>query len=250
MQQCARRQRVAGAGKGRPLGELQRLLLQRTRPEAGALQAAWSCRPAGAVGGDLVAVTAPGPDRLFVFVADAMGHGPAAAVVASALRAALHLSQQAGVWSPGEVLNRLGALLGELFAEHFATAAACLLDAGAGRLTCALAGHPALLLRQPDGVVQRLAQPALPLGLAEGVRYEERCLPLEVGSVLLLYTDGIADALAAGSAAQLRTLTALLSRSGSANPRRLVRVVAATAERRQPRPTDDRTVLAACRQGD
>jgi serine phosphatase RsbU (regulator of sigma subunit) len=243
---CARR----GSTSQRPeLRRLQRLLLPREVELPGPFQAAWSCRPAGPVGGDLVAVSAPAADTLFLLVADAMGHGPAAAIVASALRATLHLAQQAGVRAPAELLTRLGATLHALFEETFVTAACCTLDAR-GTLTFAQAGHPAILVRTPRGQVRALSLPAPPLGMLPDVQYDDRQVRLAPGSAVLLYTDGVSDGLGDDPAEQREALAELFGQPCAVTPGELVLRIGRAARRGQRsrfgRQIDDRTVLAAC----
>jgi serine phosphatase RsbU (regulator of sigma subunit) len=76
----------------------------------------------------------------------------------------------------------------------FATAVYAVCDPAAnGLLRVANAGHPPLLLRYPTGVVSQLdVPPGAPLGLGiDG--YEEVEFPFPAGSLLLGYTDGLAE---------------------------------------------------------
>ena len=64
--------------------------------------------------------------------------------------------------------------------------------------TVSCAGHPLPLLRHPDGKVEGICEPGLLLGVTPEQRYSEKSLPLEAGSVLTLYTDGVSDRHAEG----------------------------------------------------
>jgi sigma-B regulation protein RsbU (phosphoserine phosphatase) len=205
---------------------------------------AWS-RPARHIGGDLlVAWDVPGAG-LMVFLGDVMGHGTPAAVVASALRAALHQLRQAGVAGPAAILSRLNEVVCDLFPEYFVTASAALLAAGG--LTCAQAGHPALLVRPAAGRVVNVPFRSLPLGLTPGGAYEEKRLGLPAGATLLLYSDGVLDALAQPGRPPLDALAEVVRHSRGGGARGLVQAVRQAVRRAGRDRHDDRAVLAVRR---
>jgi serine phosphatase RsbU (regulator of sigma subunit) len=222
------------------LARLQQQLLPRPST-GGPFRLAWACRPAGVIGGDLVAVSAPAPEQVLLLVADAMGHGPAAALIASAVRAGWHLARRDGVSAPAELLARLNGMMCELFDGTFATAACCLLDGETGTLTCSLAGHPPVLVRRPGGAVEALGTPSLPLGLCAQAGYEERRLVLVPGAVVLLSTDGVSDGVG--------DLADCLAGTPARSARGVVRSVMAAARRGwrhfPPGQRDDCAALAA-----
>ncbi len=196
--------------------------------------ARWS-RPAGAIGGDVLAAWSVDRERLVIFLADVMGHNLASALVAAALRLDLFRLRQAGLTSPAALLGRLDQGLAHLFPLYHATAACCLLDAREETLTWALAGHPPLLLRGPSGEVVPLGQSAYPLGLLNEEDYVEEVVQLPAGSTVLLYSDGVTDPL--GGAAALSDVL-----SGEGEPGPLVDGVCQAVE---PLPRgDDRSLLA------
>jgi sigma-B regulation protein RsbU (phosphoserine phosphatase) len=226
------------------LTDLRRALEPAASFDAAPFQVAWWSRPAEAVGGDLV-VTHLLPDgRRLLLVADVMGHGTAAALVASGVRALLHLHLDANPASPSELLSRLSRSVAALYAGYFVTATACVLDPASGRLTYAQAGHPALLVREAEGDVIHLSLPSLPLGVLPGECYDEATHTLRPGAAVVIHTDGVTDALADTPTDGLVALAGML-RAGDAE--RLVRRVrrAMRRARQAGRPVDDCTVLAA-----
>jgi len=233
--------RPVSRGKRQALTDLRQAFQPQSPLDSSPCQVAWWSRPAEAVGGDLVVVH-PLPDgRRFLFVADVMGHGTPAAIVASGVRALLHLHLDAGPCRPGEVLARLGRSIHALYAGYFVTATACVLDPAAGLLTYAQAGHPPLLAGSARGVCQ-LSLPSLPLGVLPGERYAEETHLLEPGSAVLIHTDGITDALSDVVGAGLATLAELLQQH-PAEADEQVRAVR-RAVRAAGQPGDDCTVLA------
>jgi sigma-B regulation protein RsbU (phosphoserine phosphatase) len=96
--------------------------------------------------------------------------------------------------SPGEVLARLNQTLSEDFpAGKFVTMIYGVLNPASREITLASAGHPRpLLVNGHSSFVD--VEPGLPLGLGAS-SYPELTLQLEPGKHLLLYTDGIIEAM-------------------------------------------------------
>jgi sigma-B regulation protein RsbU (phosphoserine phosphatase) len=77
-----------------------------------------------------------------------------------------------------------------------------ILDESSGRLTIARAGHdPALWFRRGPGTVEQLRSPGLALGVDGGAVFErvtrDQVVELEAGDCVLLYTDGVREAVGA-----------------------------------------------------
>jgi sigma-B regulation protein RsbU (phosphoserine phosphatase) len=146
--------------------------------------------PANEVGGDFFLVQTNTAGALLVVVGDVSGKG---------LQAAMRVSMILGVlrreysWEPGVVLANLNEALQNSGQSGFTTACCVRIDAD-GRGSLANAGHIAPYL---DGA-EVVTAPALPLGLAEGVEYEQIGLVFEVGQRLVLMSDGVVEARAAG----------------------------------------------------
>jgi serine phosphatase RsbU (regulator of sigma subunit) len=226
------------------LADLHRAALPRLEriPEGFDL-ACWA-RPARTIGGDLVAAWPLGETRLFVFLADVMGHDLPAAIVASAVRTALYQQELAGHTRPAHLLAGLNRLIAGMFEGYFVTASACLLDAAAGTLTFAQAGNPPLLLRHRDGEVTPIFMPALPLGLAANEPYQEQTLPLTPGAAVILYSDGVSDALIGPETSGTETLSSVVARCRRPSAFRLVQRIRRIVHRSSPIRHDDRSVLA------
>ncbi len=205
--------------------------------------ACWT-RPARTIGGDLVAAWPLDESRLFIFLGDVMGHDVPAAIVASAVRMTLYQHELAGLARPAHLLAEINRLMPGLFEGYFVTASACLLDAAAGTLTFAQAGHPPLLLRNREGEVSQLFIPALPLGLLGGEKYVERTLPLPWGTAVVLYSDGVTDALVTPEASGTQVLTSIVARGRRPDAFRLVQRIRRAVHRSSPIRHDDRSALA------
>jgi sigma-B regulation protein RsbU (phosphoserine phosphatase) len=177
---------------------IQRSLLPSSLPCIGpyALAATW--RPASGYGGDCYdALTFEG-DVLGLLIADVAGKGLPAALLMSNLQAAVRAFAEGGA-SPAEVCGKVNRLLcRHMVSGRFVTACYLRLDCRTGALTCANAGHNPPLVLRPSGEIVRLATGGTVLGVFPDITYEERTVPFGAGDRLVLYTDGITEALSPG----------------------------------------------------
>jgi serine phosphatase RsbU (regulator of sigma subunit) len=146
-------------------------------------------------GGDFYTFALRGPKRLAVVIGDACGRGAdGAALVPSVLPLidALLLSETPPSRLLGEV-NR--TLCGTIPGDRFVTASAFELDAEAGLLVGACAGHVPALLRSGAGVSALGAASGPPLGMVETWSYSDETHELRSGDVAIFMTDGLLEAL-------------------------------------------------------
>lgn len=177
--------------------ELQQALLPAAAPELRAYRFAHSYRTANEVGGDYYDFL-PLPDgRLVLVVGDASGHGMAAgllmAIANATLKTALDLNPE-----PHEVLeviNRSLARTGDRRA--FMSLFYGVLDPASGHMDYFCAGHPFPMLRRVDGTVEELGAGALPLGIRPKLEIETATTTVRPGDLLLLYSDGLVEAVRA-----------------------------------------------------
>jgi sigma-B regulation protein RsbU (phosphoserine phosphatase) len=226
------------------LADLHRAALPRLEriPEAFDL-ACWA-RPARTIGGDLVGAWPVDENRLFVFLADVMGHDVPAAIVASAVRTAMYQHERAETGRPAGLLAEINRMVVGLFEGYFVTATACLLDAAARTLTFSQAGHPPVLLRSADGDVTQLFLSTMPLGLVVDEPYEEQIVLLDRGSAVVLYSDGVSDALVGPETSGIQTLSSVIAGCHRPSAFRLVQRIRRTVHRSCPVRHDDRSALA------
>ena len=153
-------------------------------------------RPAREVGGDFYDFFQPSPEELWLCIGDVSGKGVPAALL-MAVTKTLIKSFTAQERAPADVLGRVNE---EMSRDNenamFVTAFLARLDLASGELRYANAGHNPPLVRRADGIVERYAtRHGVALGAAEGVRYGESSAVLLPGDTLLLYTDGVSEAL-------------------------------------------------------
>ncbi len=178
--------------------EIQLSLLPKTCPEAPGWEFAASYSAARIVGGDFYdfCELSSKPPRLGLVIADVAGKGVPAALFMALSRTIIRTTAFSGR-SPASALMRANQLiLKDSQAEMFLTAAYAVLELDTGRLIYANAGHNRPLWRHAaDGTVTELDQRGIVLGAFEDIVLEEQRLDLAPGDALILYTDGVTEAL-------------------------------------------------------
>ena len=149
------------------------------------------------VGGDFYDVYQT-PDGWGLAVGDVCGMGEEAAAVTAAARHAIRVLARRCA-DPGEVLagtNEI-VLAEELALDGgFVTANIAHLTWQDGKLRVVVgsAGHPAAAVLRSDGRVRMMGGGGLPLGLFPDAEPATQEVALDIGDVLFLYTDGVAQA--------------------------------------------------------
>jgi phosphoserine phosphatase RsbU/P len=173
---------------------IQEAILPSKLPSLENLRIAVRYAPMTGVAGDLYDFPPAPPNCIAVFVADVMGHGMPAALVASMVKAAV--STRCGHDSePALVIAGLNAILCDEAREQYATAVYLSLDTvrGVGRYSAA-AHPPPLLWRRGEQSLEVLGETGLLLGVRPKEAYADSEFSFEVGDRLLLYTDGLLEA--------------------------------------------------------
>lgn len=226
---------------------IQRRFLPSESPQLAGLECAVEFHPAFEVGGDYFGFLELAAGRLGVTVGDVAGKGVSAALYMARLASELRFAS-VGLSEPSEILARLNrALLAGAEEGMFATLACLVFEPITGRVTLANAGHLAPLVLEEGGGLATLEAPqAPPLGLDEGAVFPSAVYDLDLGDAVLLYSDGVSEALnpRGDLFGTQRLQTALCA--GSGEPAQLVRrVLRAVREYAATAPqADDLTLLA------
>jgi serine phosphatase RsbU (regulator of sigma subunit) len=178
---------------------LQRDFLPKELPRVGPVRFNALFRPAGYVSGDLYDVFRLDETHIGFYLADAIGHGVAAALLSMFLRTSLVTKQilEGGyrILTPGEAMGRLNAsVAGQYFSQTtFATAIYGVVDAVSHEVCMARAGHPLpILLNAGDGQTSRLNCGGGPLlGVFPEEIFSTETVPLRPGDRLFIHSDGI-----------------------------------------------------------
>ncbi len=180
--------------------DIQQWLLPANPPQVPGVAIAFATRAANTVAGDYYDIFArpavtPGEARYLVAVADVAGKSIPAALLMATFQASL------------KTLNTTSAPLEELVAGM--NQCACCNSQGGLRFTTAFiaeyapdsralkyinAGHNAPVLRRNSGIIERLEKGGMPLGIQSTAPYEAARVVLDPGDWLVVFTDGLVEA--------------------------------------------------------
>ncbi|MBA8811983.1 PP2C family protein-serine/threonine phosphatase [Frigoribacterium faeni] len=148
-------------------------------------------RPHSEVAGDYFAFTSS-PGRIDLTLADVMGKGYSAAIIAATVRSAF---QARPGWEPAAAVAAVNEqLLADLSATGtFATLFHADLDTRTGLLRYADAGHGLSVIIRADGTHEQLTSADLPIGIAEGNGWQAHEATLAPGEILFSCSDGALD---------------------------------------------------------
>jgi serine phosphatase RsbU (regulator of sigma subunit) len=175
---------------------IQQSLLPQSMPVIPGYSVATRSRACYSVGGDyLDIVTEPDGSHLMV-VADVAGKGLASALVCTAFRSAFRALARQSL--------TLRELAGRLSQQHwdegsearrrYVTAIFLRLDAASSEMEIVNAGHnPAFIVSSGDTPFRLVEASGTPLGMLPGSRYSVERIPIEPGTRILLYTDGLTE---------------------------------------------------------
>jgi phosphoserine phosphatase RsbU/P len=150
--------------------------------------------PCYEIGGDYYDFIEREDGRLVIALGDVSGKGTAAALLMSSLHAAVH-AQSASHDSLVETISAVNRYLADnIPANRFVTLFYAELDPDSGALSFLNAGHNPPLIVHSAGTVEQLASGGLPLGIKPDAEYREGRTQLQPGDVLVIYSDGVTEA--------------------------------------------------------
>jgi serine phosphatase RsbU (regulator of sigma subunit) len=190
--------------------QIQMSLLPRGQLDVPGLSVTALCVPAREVGGDYYDFFPLPQNKLGLLIADVSGKGTSAALYMAELKG-LVLSLSQIYESPRQLLVEVNRIISEnLDSRSFITMTYAVLDLSRGVMTHARAGHTPMIYLPGPGSTKPGAQVLTPNGMVLGLRIEganekfaelleEKRIDLSAGDVIVLYTDGITEAMNAHS---------------------------------------------------
>ncbi len=185
--------------------EIQTDLLQKNVPAIPGFDFAACFMAAREVSGDFYDWQMPAPGVFNLMIADVMGKGMSAALLMATARAALRSVVRSS--SPADAMQYVSAALGSDFEKsgRFLTLFLAQLDAPNHRFTFVDAGHGHVFLLRANGSVHSLEPRGLPLGIFPNQVYREGAITFEPNDTLVMYSDGLIEAVHNMTPAQLAT---------------------------------------------
>jgi sigma-B regulation protein RsbU (phosphoserine phosphatase) len=180
--------------------QMQQNLLPREISSLGNIEIAAMNIPAQEVCGDYYDIIRKGESEVGVIVADVSGKGPSAALIMAEVKGVI-LSVSQRTVMPRELLVQANSILGPtLDSRNFITMTYAMIDDRNRTMRLSRAGHnPILHYRAPEGEIDVVQPGGIGLGLARNGVFEKTLEEVErklnVGDVLLFYTDGLTEAM-------------------------------------------------------
>jgi len=180
--------------------EIQTWLLPGAPPQIPGISIAYATRPANTVAGDYYDVfPRPGKtseeNRVMFAVADVAGKSIPAAMIMATFQASLKTLSTAQVALPELVANmNKYACSNSQGGLRFTTAFLAEYDAARRTFTYINAGHNTPILRRSTGLIERLDVGGLPIGIQAEAKYESASVTLAPGDWLIIFTDGLVEA--------------------------------------------------------
>ena len=175
--------------------EVQKGFLPNGRPDIEGYEFYDYYKPANQIGGDYFDYLQLTDGRLAIIVADVVGHGVAAALLMAKLSAEARYSLAAED-NAADALKLLNDRMSGLSLDRFVTLVLIVLDPVTHEVTVVNAGHMAPLHRTADGNIIEEGEDisGIPVGIMEGMDYEQFTFKLEPNESVVMYTDGITEA--------------------------------------------------------
>jgi sigma-B regulation protein RsbU (phosphoserine phosphatase) len=146
--------------------------------------------------GDYYDIVQVDTNKYALIMADVSGKGVPAALLVSSLQASLrvYLESNPDLAILAERLNKL--IYQSTTFEKYLTMIICYLNSETGVIEAVNAGHNPPLIARRDHSIAKIITGGIPIGMVDiGFPYEKQNLCLERGESLLMFTDGITEAM-------------------------------------------------------
>lgn len=175
--------------------KIQQAMLPTEPPDSGSLNIDFYAESASEVGGDYFDFLPLENGKMAFAIGDVTGHGVPAALLMAMVKSCLHTQVLANHRVADVMAVANNTVHKSTYDRRLMTFFYSILDIRTGTLTFANAGHlHPYLFRAATGEVLTLASSSYPLGVRPNVAYPEQTIQLEVGDLLVFYSDGIIEA--------------------------------------------------------
>lgn len=146
------------------------------------------------IGGDYYDFIPKHDGKMLIALGDVSGKGAAAALLMSSLHAAIHAQTDTRSSLAEMVASVNKYLTNNTPANRFITFFVTELDSENGILSYINAGHNPPLIARKDGQVEKLVSSSFPLGIMSTAKFVSEKTKLEMGEVLVVFSDGVSEA--------------------------------------------------------
>ena len=177
-------------------GDIQKKLIPEILPEIAGYDHFGINIPTKFIGGDYYDCIPLNDGRFMFIMADVSGKGVAAGLLVSTLHASVHAYMDNPFELPSLVTKLNEVIWNSSTLEKYITAFFTVLEPESGRLESVNAGHNPIYLSHANGDQEELKTGGIPLGMMGApFPYESVFNTMEAGSSLLMYTDGVTEAM-------------------------------------------------------
>jgi len=210
------------------------------------------CLPALQSGGDYFDFLVLPGGSVLITIADVMGKGISAALLATMLRTNLHAVVSEGESDPGKILTKISKLMSKdlIKLEIFITMVCTWISPDRKKILNSSAGHLAALHQRANGKITQLEGTGIPIGIFHNTVYESAPGVFKEGERLLVFTDGVTEAVGQnGTMFELQRVKQCLTKSRGLPSREAVRKLLddVSAFTGDEKPFDDRTLILISR---
>lgn len=227
--------------------EIQRTVLPKKLPQFPRLALGAFSTPALGVSGDYYDVIQTRKDRIVAVVGDVAGKGVSAALIMVMIRSILHLitNTNKDIATVLDWVNR--GITGKIDMDHYATLGIVAVNVDTGEMEYANASHqPLLLYRRATESIETIEVKSVPIGVERDSEYVRKALRLADGDIVVMYTDGIVEAMnEQGKQYGRKSLSQAIIRHRDLAPKEIVTKIKGDLESfvGSVRQHDDQTVL-------
>jgi sigma-B regulation protein RsbU (phosphoserine phosphatase) len=208
--------------------EIQGQLLPSRLPRVSSVAlSAWSL-PAKGVSGDYYDVISIRKGQIMLAVCDVAGKGIPASLVMVMIRTIIHLVAHQPGMNVSRILDIVNwGIAGKVSLDRFATVALLTYDFERHRLEYSNAAHhPLLIYRAASSEFETLDTEGIPIGLEKKTRYSQVETDLSAGDIVILYTDGIIEAMnEKGQQYSYESLQSVIEKNRTLGPEALKKVI-------------------------
>ncbi len=177
--------------------QVQQNLFPKQLPTPSGWEFAGICEPAKAVGGDYYDIFEAISGKVVIALGDVSGKGLGASFVMSGVHSTIRTNTEKSIDNPVGLINELNKyLLGSTSKNIFVTLFLGIINLETGQMQYVNCGHPpAFIVRKENSEIEKLTRTGLALGMMNTVQFIQGTSTLNVGDSLIVYSDGITEAM-------------------------------------------------------